>query len=548
MRFNLTYAYLLIFITLAICLGGCVHTEGPLNLEPEISVSEATDITRTEATLSAEITERGEGKLSYLLFRYGEISDSENHTAEIRNPSDIVSVRISGLKPGTRYRFSAEGGRGNARIESQQLSFTTISNDRPHVSALEIFSSGPTAVVVGFDITEDGGEDITLAGCYVKDNTKDMEVRHCIDLAESQSGKIRMVLTSLTPLASYSITPFACNPIGETRGEEVVFMTGNTVRLSSPGELPEILGMNDFRIPSISISGKMNGTDFRFLRHLLNAPLLSGEEPLSGTLNAVDLSDVTIVEGGESYDGSNYIIDNIISSGLFANCRNLTDIALPYSTIQLQRDAFAGCDNLKSLTITPDISALLPSSDCISLERINVSEGNPYFKSIDGVLFNFSVSEILWFPQGKKGGFRLPESVTEIKENAFRGTGITSLILPSSLKTIARGAFSGSSLHEISLPALLSNVAEAMFQDCLSLTTVRFGSEVLFFGNYVFDNCPLENIYIESQLPPYVSEDTFTNNTGLFKTCTLHVPQASKELYRNHQQWGNFDNIVGIEP
>ena len=136
--------------------------------------------------------------------------------------------------------------------------------------------------------------------------------------------------------------------------------------------------------------------------------------------------------------------------------------------------------------------------------------------------------------------------MTEIKENAFRGTKITTLILPPGLKSIARGAFSESSLQEISMPALLTNISESMFQDCKNLNTVRFGSMTQFFGNYVFDGCPLEDIYMESQLPPYISSDTFTNNTDLFKTCTLHVPSASKKIYRNHQQWGKFDNIVEL--
>lgn len=538
--------YSSILLIIAFASGGCSKTDGPQNLEPEITLLDAYDITRTEATLSAKIIKHGAGKLSYIFFRYGDKPDMTNRTEEISSPSDIVTIRITDLRPGTTYHFQATGGNGNAHLESGQLSFTTIPNDKPSVSGLEILSSGPTAVIIGFNIIEDGGENIIDAGCYVKDNTTDNEVRHTIDANGIQTGKIRMVLTSLTPLTSYSLTPFATNAIGETKGENIIFSTGNTVSLSSPGDLPEILGKNDSGFSSISISGKMNGTDFRFLRRLLNAPPQPGEDAIISSLNTIDLSDAHIVEGGESFDGSRYTSANTISSGLFANCLNLKEIMIPYSSTQLQRDAFKGCNNLKSLTITPNITNLLPSSDCVNLERIQVTEGNLNYTSIDGVLYNSNATEILWFPQGKSGRFSLPESVTEIMENAFRGTKITTLILPPGLKSIARGAFSESSLQEISMPALLTNISESMFQDCKNLKTVRFGSMTQFFGNYVFDGCPLEDIYMESQLPPYISSDTFTNNTDLFKTCTLHVPSASKKIYRNHQQWGKFDNIVEL--
>lgn len=55
-----------------------------------------------------------------------------------------------------------------------------------------------------------------------------------------------------------------------------------------------------------------------------------------------------------------------------------------------------------------------------NIEEIIVAEDNPYFSSLDGVLFNDDRTILLAYPAAKESdSYTVPESVTEIKESAF---------------------------------------------------------------------------------------------------------------------------------
>lgn len=185
------------------------------------------------------------------------------------------------------------------------------------------------------------------------------------------------------------------------------------------------------------------------------------------------------------------------------------------------------------------------STGCIALEEINVSKANNSFKSHEGILFNRNLTEILWVPQARKGHFQVPPSVEDIKENAFNGTQITSISFESGIKSIGRGAFSNTALVDVTLPDDLANLSESLFQGCRMLTDVHLGKGTGYVGNYVFDGCPLQNLYIGSDYPPFLAAETFgTDASKIFGLCTLHVPEESVSLYRNHREWGRFKNIT----
>lgn len=350
--------------------------------------------------------------------------------------------------------------------------------------------------------------------------------------------------TDLALQTSYIITPFASNNSGESSGEALEYTTRNGIVLREAGTLTSLFGDTPVTLKALTISGNMNGDDFRFLRYLIGAPLLQGDKSPVSSVEEIYLSDVNIIDGGETFDGSRFTENNIISTGIFADCRNLKSAVLPNSAKAIKRDAFARCPLLETFNIPIEVYELSPSSNCPSLKSIQVSEANAHFSDIDGVVFNKNGTEILWFPLGKTGHFTLPSTLTAIGENAFMGTHITSLEIPSSVTTIHGGAFYGSALEEIKLPDNLKNIPVGMFQDCASLNCVRLGSETEFIGNYAFDGTSLTNLYVAAQLPPLVSSETFINNKlPIFENCTLYVPKGSKALFRNHTEWKQFIRI-----
>lgn len=533
---------------LSVTVCACSHADMPDNLEPELIICEATGITRTSSTVSVKIENHGSATLSYIRFCYGEEGKTVSFTEDLKADTGIVDYELKGLKPGATYCYYAEGGTNSATLRSETLRFTTIPNERPRVSKAKSLSTGPTGIIIEFEIEDDGGEDILEAGCEVTDIQSQSTRRVLLKGDKIPEGKHLIYITGLSLRTSYEISPFAANSSGEAKGEAFEYTTRNGIILHKAGALALLFGDTPVTLKALTISGDMNGSDFRFLRYLTGAPLLSGENPVSSSVEELFLSDVNIVEGGESYDGSRYTENNIITTRMFSGCSKLKSVILPNSTTEIKRDAFASCPVLESFNVPYEVSKLSPSSECPSLKSIHVSEANGHFSDIDGVAFNKDATDIIWFPLGKTGHFTLPSSLTSIGENAFAGTHITSLEIPSSVTSIHRGAFYGSSLEEIRLPDNLKNISEGMFQNCVSLHTVRLGASTEFIGNYAFDGTSLTSLYVAAQLPPYVSSDAFTNNTlSLFENCALYVPQECKSLYRNHLKWKQFSHISEYE-
>ena len=526
---------------LTLC-NGCSNPVSPDNFEPIIEMLPVTGITRTEAVVSARIQTRG-SKLSYISFHYGESGKLESEVPVYDFDSEILTLKLEKLKPGATYSCYVEGGTATAVLRSESICFTTEPNDLPKVSALTPLSTGPVAIIVSFDIVNDGGEPLLEAGCELMNyETKDTK-RIYLPAQELKEGRHRLTISGLTLLNRYIITPFASNSAGETMGEALDYTTGTSIMLEAAGSLAALLNYGkDLDLTNLTITGSMNGDDFRFLRILLGAPSLT--EQIDSSVTSVDLSDVKIVEGGGSYDGARFTVDDELTTGIFADCIRLQDILLPATATKMARDAFANCSSLKKLLIPAEVRDLLPSDGCTTLETIAVSAANQHYTSVDGVLFNAEGSEILWFPVGKTGEFYLPETITSIGENAFYGTNITTLYIPASVKTISRGAFAGSALRDISLPDNLTNVSEGMFQNCRSLSSVHLGKSTEYVGDYVFDGTTINDLYVGAAIPPFAADKAFVNCSGSITTaCVLHVPVGSKAVYRNNSKWGRFYKI-----
>ncbi len=535
-------ALLILAITL---LTGCSDSTRPDMLEPIIQLSEATDIARTEATMTACIDMRGSSGMAYLTLFYKE-SNSETAQKIIGNPEMSESTfHLTGLKPGCQYSCHLEGGTETATLSSNSVSFTTMPNELPRLSSASTLSTGPTGIIIEFSIIEDGGEPILTAGCEVR-TSGTYESRQIYLKEENLSeGKWQISINGLTPLTTYTITPFASNSIGEAQGAPLEYTTKNSILLQQPGQLATLLSSTTgIDIEPLTISGFMNGDDFLALRSILGAPVISEGNPYGIKTENIDLTDAVVTEGGDSYDGSRFTVADEISTNIFADCKLLRRVVLPNSANKIARNAFARCNALKEITISAGTEQILPSADCNSLERIDVSKANTLFSSIDGVLLNKAETDIVCFPCGKTGEYQHPTTITSIGENAFSGSSITSLLIPPSVTSIGRGAFAGSALKEIVLPDKLTGIYEGMFQNCHSLTTLYLGSATEFIGDFAFDESDISDIFLPATIPPVATANAFVNHKKpMAENCTLHVPKGTKKAYTNHSKWGIFNKI-----
>lgn len=129
------------------------------------------------------------------------------------------------------------------------------------------------------------------------------------------------------------------------------------VTLEEAGTLKDILGENYLDIISLKIIGPINGDDVNTFRHMLGFMK-------SGKLTTLDLSEASIVRGGEymtySVDDGAYCryqtYADRLGEGTFVRCPNLKMIKLPKDLIKIESEAFRGCTNLKSIDLPRGIT------------------------------------------------------------------------------------------------------------------------------------------------------------------------------------------------
>lgn len=536
------------FVAVVALLCSC-SSDKPDSLEPHLQTLPATDITQTEATILGRCQTDNGVEMPQLWFRYGADESMSERSEALEAAEGSVSMRLRNLTAGTTYYYMLQGGNGTAVLSGETLNFTTLPNLQPTIGDVKVLSSSPMSVIVGYRIADDGGDEIAESGCCISrqdgaamsGGEKETTIMHTGSVGAD--GFYRLRIGNLQPSTAYTICPFAKNRNGETVGEPLSFTTPTAVVLDEAGMLSVVIGDDIYKYTTISIAGPLNGDDLRTLRHMAGRGI--DGSATNGRLADIDISGARIVAGGGVYDAARYSEDDVVGVGLFAACSNLKNIKLPMDVVRIEKDAFLNCSSLRSIVIPATVSSIVPSAGCTSLEEISVSGANTSYTSSDGVLLSGDAKSILWFPMGKRGDYALPATVTAVGPYAFRDCSIEKFVFPAGLTKIGECAFYNSKVKEVVLPSTLKMLPTGVFQKCADLKTVRLGNDVELLSDYVFDGCPLTDLYITAPLPPVCNSNTFaTTGADFVKTCRLHVPKGRKKYYRANAKWNVFDNIV----
>jgi hypothetical protein len=143
-------------------------------------------------------------------------------------------------------------------------------------------------------------------------------------------------------------------------------------------------------------------------------------------------------------DTSNGLAVVSVGVGAFLGCTSLTSITIGNSVASIGGIAFDKCSSLTSVTIPASVTNIgdLAFGYCTSLSAIKVDTANPFYSSVDGVLFDKSQTTLVECPGGKAGSYTVPNGIISIGDNAFSGcASLTSITIPSSVLTIGSAAF-----------------------------------------------------------------------------------------------------------
>jgi hypothetical protein len=176
-----------------------------------------------------------------------------------------------------------------------------------------------------------------------------------------------------------------------------------------------------------------------------------------------------------------------------------------------------------------------PFQGCTNLIAITVDAANPYFSSMDGVLFDKSQALLIQYPGGKPGSYTVSDSVTALGSAAFADFGLTNVALGNSVTNVGDEGFNNTPVGNVAfygcygltailvsasnsayssvdgvlfdksqgrlilcpcgkagsytVPSGVTNLANSAFNRCASLASVTIANGVTAIGDYSFDFC-----------------------------------------------------------
>lgn len=142
-----------------------------------------------------------------------------------------------------------------------------------------------------------------------------------------------------------------------------------------------------------------------------------------------------------------------LESTAFYNCEKLTSVTFGNSLTELSdAECLTGCYGLETITIGSGVTEINLGifDNAENLSEIIVADGNKNYASVDGLLYDKEVTELLYLPWEKGGELVIPDGVTSLGNLGLRENNrITSVSLPSSLTYLGYGFYYCTGLEKI---------------------------------------------------------------------------------------------------
>ncbi len=164
-----------------------------------------------------------------------------------------------------------------------------------------------------------------------------------------------------------------------------------------------------------------------------------------------------------------------IGNSAFKGCTNMSTVAFAENGVAIEfgSSVFAGCQQLRSIHLPATVETFDGSvfDGCDNISEIVVDSDNPALVAEDGVLYNKSKTEVMYYPRAKEVDFSaLPTTLTKIGAAAFQNNP---------------------KISTVEIPANITAIGDKAFDGCINLTNVSFaGTNEITFGDYAFSNCP----------------------------------------------------------
>lgn len=241
-----------------------------------------------------------------------------------------------------------------------------------------------------------------------------------------------------------------------------------------------------------------------------------------------------------------------IGNGAFLDCK-FEHFVIPSTVTQIDAHAFRMCSQLREITIPASVRQIgySPFRGCIRLQNINVESGNPNYTSIDGILYNKNVTELIQIPYPRKmDTYIAPATLVSVNREAIYTQNIQNFIFPCGLQYIARDAFKGSNVRTIVLPATIKAIDAGAFGG-VNRPNIGDGLEGRYIGVIIVNSSKPLNIHQYT----FRDDGSKVYNRGFVGLSSnyyknnpiLYVPKGSRDYYLQADGWNEIKDVREVD-
>ena len=163
--------------------------------------------------------------------------------------------------------------------------------------------------------------------------------------------------------------------------------------------------------------------------------------------SCINLEKVNVLGTINSVGSGAFYNTKIISGKLEEHFKDkeIVDFIIEEGIGEIYDDAFIGSENLQSVHIPSTVYYIAPNAfnGCNNLETVTISKDNPYFIVEDGIIYNKNKTILIRCLPGKNTKVEIPNTVTEMQGYAFVGCSKLkgTLTVPGTIKNIPNNAF-----------------------------------------------------------------------------------------------------------
>lgn len=233
-----------------------------------------------------------------------------------------------------------------------------------------------------------------------------------------------------------------------------------------------------------------------------------------GALNKITSKRLELLEGIKT-----------INRNSFWNCTGIETIVFPESLNDIGYNPFVGCSNIR------------------------FESKSPYYKVVDGVLYNKDMTKIVCCPAWKAiGVVNIPDSVITLERGAFSGCKDMTAINLHNVNMVNKSCFTNcSSLKKIYCSDLIAYMGEWAFAYCSSLEEVSVKKGTI-IDNNAFSNCPAKLVTRDDYSNYLIESDNSYTLAGMQKvyngkidSILIDPPYNSNIDYIGYKD-GNYEN------